>query len=122
VPDVGVPLVTEALTSVPRPGPISLRLAGAGRFGSVIWAGVHGDLERLAAFREDIRRALAEAGFPIDARPFRPHFTVSYRYDRRLATILDGYSGPSWAAHEFALVDSIDGDYLPLSKQPLSPA
>ncbi|MFC4063759.1 RNA 2',3'-cyclic phosphodiesterase [Actinoplanes subglobosus] len=122
VPDPDVPLVTDALAAVPPPGPITLRLAGAGRFGSVTWAGVHGDLERLTTFREDIRHALAEAGFPIDARPFRPHFTISYRYDRRLTTTLESYSGPSWTVHEFALVDSIDGDYVPLSTHRLSPA
>lgn len=115
-----MPLVTDALATVPPPGPISLRLAGAGRFGSVIWAGVDGSLDLLGSFREDVRRALADAGFPIDARPFRPHLTITYRYDRRLATILGAYSGPSWSVHEFALVDSVDGDYLPLSRHPTS--
>ncbi|MEU8658032.1 RNA 2',3'-cyclic phosphodiesterase [Actinoplanes philippinensis] len=121
VPDEGVPVVAAALADVPPPGPIRLRLGGAGRFGSVVWAGVHGDLERLGAFREDVRRALADAGFPIDARPFRPHFTISYRYDRRLATLLDGYSGPSWTVTEFALVDSVDGDYVPVWQRSLAP-
>jgi 2'-5' RNA ligase len=116
-----VPVVAAALTGVPPAAPIGLRLAGTGRFGPVIWAGVHGDVERLAAFREDVRRALEDAGFPIDARPFRPHLTITYRYDRRLATALDGYHGPSWTANEFALVDSVDGDYLPVWRRPFSP-
>lgn len=105
---------------MPPPGPISLRLAGSGTFGQVIWAGVHGSLEQLAAFREDIRVALADAGFPIDARPFRPHLTISYRHDRRLAAILDAYSGPSWTSNEFALVNSVEGDYQPVWARSLS--
>ncbi|GIE81155.1 hypothetical protein Aph02nite_71050 [Actinoplanes philippinensis] len=116
-----MPVVAAALADVPPPGPITLRLAGAGRFGSVIWAGVHGELERLGSFREDVRRALADAGLPIDARPFRPHLTISYRYDRRLATLLDGYSGPSWPVTEFALVDSVGGDYLRAWSRSLCP-
>ncbi len=116
-----MPLVVAALARVPPAVPIGLRLAGAGRFGPVIWAGVHGDVERLAAFREDVRQVVEDAGFPIDGRPFRPHLTITYRYDRRLTTILDGYRGPSWTADEFALVESVDGDYVPVWRRPLSP-
>ncbi|WP_433797395.1 RNA 2',3'-cyclic phosphodiesterase [Actinoplanes sp. CA-252034] len=121
VPQSGVPVVAAALADVPPPGPIPLRLAGAGRFGAVTWTGVHGDLEWLGRFREDVRRSLADAGFPIDARPFRPHLTITYRYDRRLAALLDDYSGPSWTVEELALVDSVDGDYVPAWTRSLSP-
>ncbi|WP_317797264.1 RNA 2',3'-cyclic phosphodiesterase [Actinoplanes sichuanensis] len=120
VPGPDVPSVVAALADVPLPGLINLRLAGSGTFGAVLWAGVHGSLEQLTAFREDIRTALAAADFPIDARPFRPHLTISYRHDRRLAAILDGYSGPSWPVTEFALVDSVEGDYLPIWSKSLS--
>ncbi|WP_275416314.1 RNA 2',3'-cyclic phosphodiesterase [Actinoplanes xinjiangensis] len=120
VPDEDVPVLAATLAGVPAPGPISLRLAGAGRFGSVVWTGVHGDVDPLAAFREEVRSAVEDAGFPVDARPFRPHLTITYRYDRRLATTLDGYRGPSWSVNEIALVDSVDGDYLPLSTHPVA--
>jgi 2'-5' RNA ligase len=80
---------------------------------------VHGDLERLAGFREEVRVGLADAGFPIDERPFRPHLTISYRNDRRLIAVLDSYAGPSWTVSEFALVASVDGDYVPVWKRSL---
>jgi 2'-5' RNA ligase len=65
-------------------------------------------------FWEDIRVALRDAGFPIDERPFRPHLTISYRYDRSIATILADYAGPPWPVEKLALVQSADGDYLPV--------
>lgn len=110
----------RALTGVPDPGPISLRLFGGGRFGPVVWAGLTGDLERLGAFREDVRSALVEAGFPVDERPFRPHLTISYRYDRRIAAALDGYAGPPWTVDEFSLVHSADGEYRQIWGRPAS--
>jgi 2'-5' RNA ligase len=119
VPDEDTVLVSRALTAVPPPGPMSLRLAGTGRFGPVIWAGLCGDVEALEAFRGDIRVALEGAGFPIDERPFRPHLTISYRYDRSLATILADYTGPPWPVREIALVESADGDYRTVWEHPL---
>lgn len=111
--------VVEALTTVPGPGPVRLRLAGSGRFGSVVWAGLLGDLEPLTAFRERVRVALTEAGFPIEGRPYHPHLTISYRFDRRVVAALDGYAGPSWEVGEFALVGSADGEYHRLWAAPL---
>ncbi|MDI6100529.1 RNA 2',3'-cyclic phosphodiesterase [Actinoplanes sp. NEAU-A12] len=120
VPEEDTGFVERALTGVPAPGPINLRLTGGGRFGPVVWAGLGGDLERLGAFREDVRFALVEAGFPIDERPFRPHLTISYRYDRRIAAALDGYAGPPWTVDEFSLVRSEGGDYLRIWDRPVS--
>jgi 2'-5' RNA ligase len=121
VPDEDTDLVTHALTTVPPPPPMSLRLAGTGRFGPVIWAGLRGDVEALKAFREDVRVALEGAGFPIDERPFRPHLTITYRYDRSIATILADYAGPPWPVKSVALVKSVDGDYRTVWERPLSP-
>ncbi|MBO3740741.1 RNA 2',3'-cyclic phosphodiesterase [Actinoplanes sp. NEAU-H7] len=117
--DVPEEPVVEALTTVPGPGPVRLRLAGSGRFGSVVWAGLLGDLEPLTAFRERVRVALTEAGFPIEGRPYHPHLTISYRFDRRVVAALDGYAGPSWEVGEFALVGSADGEYHRLWAAPL---
>nr|WP_106329634.1 RNA 2',3'-cyclic phosphodiesterase [Actinoplanes italicus] len=121
VPDGDTVLVSRALATVPPPGPMSLRLAGTGRFGPVIWTGLRGDVEALGAFREDVRGALEGAGFPIDERPFRPHLTITYRYDRSIATVLADYAGPPWPVEKLALVHSADGDYLPVWERPLSP-
>ncbi|MEV0896641.1 RNA 2',3'-cyclic phosphodiesterase [Actinoplanes sp. NPDC049802] len=109
--DVPEAPVVETLSAVPAPGPLTLRVAGSGRFGSVVWAGLVGDLEPLLAFREHVRVALAGAGFPIDGRPFQPHLTISYRFDRRVSAALADYAGPSWQVSEFSLVGSVDGEY-----------
>ncbi|WP_275415971.1 RNA 2',3'-cyclic phosphodiesterase [Actinoplanes couchii] len=99
--------VADALRKLPAPAPFRLRLSGAGRFGAVLWAGLDGDLPALHDFRESVRSVLP----PSDPRPFQPHLTVSYRFDRRLATALDGYAGPTWTVDEFCLVSSVDGAY-----------
>lgn len=99
--------VVDSLSALSRPAPFRLRLSGAGRFGSVLWAGLAGDLPALHDFRETVRSALP----PSDPRPFRPHLTVSYRFDRRLAAALEGYAGPTWTVDEFSLVSSLDGEY-----------
>jgi 2'-5' RNA ligase len=109
VPADRVPEVERALTGVPTSEPFTLRLAGSGTFGPVLWAGVAGDVAALVALREAVRVALD--GFPIDDRPFQPHLTVSYRPKRGLAQALEGYAGPSWAVTEFALVQSAAGEY-----------
>lgn len=67
--------VLEA-TPAPR-----LRLSGVGSFPSarrprVLWCGVAGDIEALAACAVACIAALREAGFPVDERPYRPHCTV----------------------------------------------
>ena len=84
-----------------------------------MWAGLQGDLEPLEAFREQIREALTDAGLPSDERPFRPHLTITYRYDRRIVSALDTYSGPAWIACPLTLVDSRDGDYHRVWSGPL---
>ena len=115
----GLPGADPCAAGRPQPAaaPITLRIAGGGRFGSVIWAGLSGDVDRLAALREGVRGALA--GFPIDERPFRPHLTLSYRSDRTVLEALEDYSGPSWQVTELALVHSENGEYRVVSSVPL---
>jgi 2'-5' RNA ligase len=122
VPDEGTDHAAGVLDDVPLPGPITLRLAGGGRFGTVLWAGLAGDVEPLEAFREDVRSALVGAGFAVDGRPFRPHLTVSYRFDRGVQQALAGYAGPSWPVTEFALVQSTAGEYHRLRAWPAGSA
>ncbi|WP_229071894.1 2'-5' RNA ligase family protein [Actinoplanes sp. DH11] len=90
-------------------GPFTIRVAGSGRFGSVIWAGIGGDAAALSQLRNGIVTALA--GFPLDAKEFRPHLTVSYRYSRQLLESLSGYNGPEWRVSSFHLVRSQAGHY-----------
>jgi 2'-5' RNA ligase len=61
--------------------PLALRLAGLGAFPtnsrpSVLWCGVDGDLGSLGVLTVNCATALSAAGFPVDARPYRPHCTL----------------------------------------------
>jgi 2'-5' RNA ligase len=61
--------------------PIELGLAGAGSFPPrgrprVIWLGVHGGLDHLAALAGNIETALEPLGFEPEDRPFSPHLTL----------------------------------------------
>ncbi|MEU4428511.1 RNA 2',3'-cyclic phosphodiesterase [Actinoplanes sp. NPDC024001] len=121
VPDERTPDAAQALDTVAPPGPLTLHLSGGGRFGSVLWAALAGDVDRLSAFRETVRSALLAAGLPSDDRPFHPHLTVSYRFDRAVQRALGTYAGPSWPVTEFALVQSAAGDYHTLRTWPVNP-
>lgn len=91
--------------------PLSLRLAGAGTFGTgrgaaVLWVGVEG--EGLAEFAAQVARAvLPEA----DDQPFRAHLTLARwrppeRPDPAVARTLRSYRGPPWPVEEVVLVRS----------------
>jgi 2'-5' RNA ligase len=96
--------------------PMSLRLAGAGRFGSrrrpqVAWAGVEGDVGPLTALAGRLAAAARRLRLEVEDRPFRPHLTLG-RWrpgepaDGDLLDRLAGYRGPAWAVGEVRLVQS----------------
>lgn len=110
------PLVERAGPAVTATPPMTLRLAGGGRFGSlrrpqVAWAGLEGDVAalvdlaaRLAAIARSLRLAVEE-------RPFRPHLTLGRWRPRQpadgsLTDRLAGYRGPEWPVTEVRLLDS----------------
>ena len=117
VPDAQVPAVVAAVRHAVAPTPpMTLRLAGAGRFGSarrpqVAWAGIEGDVEPLAALAARLATAAGDLGRPVEDRPFRAHLTLG-RWRPRApadATLLDrlaGYRGPAWPVTEVALIES----------------
>jgi RNA 2',3'-cyclic 3'-phosphodiesterase len=107
------------LAEVPSPGAFELRLTGGGRFGTVAWAGVEGDLARLTELRKSVRDALALGGFASDERPFQPHLTVSYHSDPDLRRALATYAGEPFPVTGFALVQSVEGRYDELATWPL---
>jgi 2'-5' RNA ligase len=113
--------ITRILDGVTPPGHFDLTLAGGGRFTAAVWAGVEGDLEKLAALRTSVHDALTKGGFPTDDRPFTPHLTVAYHADRGVRRILDGYVGNPWTVEEFALFRSQDGTYEKLGAWPTQP-
>lgn len=97
----------ERLPGIPAP---RLRVAGAGTFPGVLWAGIAGDRDGDTAAVEVIAAA---AGTGDDRRPFHPHLTIA-RWRRRrpppaigrVAEALADYTGPSWQAHEVVLFSS----------------
>jgi 2'-5' RNA ligase len=76
VPELGRGLGDVAKAQAP------LRLASgqAGTFGGrnarVVWVGVDGELEQLAALARDVDEFVASRGFPRESREFRPHLTL----------------------------------------------
>ncbi|MCY4612850.1 MAG: RNA 2',3'-cyclic phosphodiesterase [Nitrospira sp.] len=65
----------------------------------VLWIGLGGDLDSLAALAECIDRAVVPLGFPQEDRPFRPHLTVGrvkkdHREVGRVMSTLDVFTAP----------------------------
>lgn len=89
---------------------LRLRLAGAGTFSGVLWAGVQGDVEALGALAGALRD-------PADERPFHPHLTLArwkrrsaQRPARRAAAALADFRSPRWQAEEVVLMSSVRDD------------
>jgi 2'-5' RNA ligase len=105
--------LVERLARVARRcAPLTLALAGGGRFGSqVLWTRVDGDRAALRRLVDGVRAAARRCGLPTDARPYRPHLTLA-RGGRPaadlapLAAALSGFAGRSWSAADVHLVRS----------------
>jgi 2'-5' RNA ligase len=118
--------VGAAVTGTPA---ATLRLAGAGRFGSrrrpaVCWAGLDGDVAVLTALAGRLATGARGLGLPVEDRPFRPHLTLGRWLPRRpadgdLPDRLAGYRGPAWPLREVALVRSTAGRHDVLTTWPV---
>jgi 2'-5' RNA ligase len=117
------PLIVAAGKAVATAPAMRLRLAGAGRFGSVrrpqvFWAGLDGDVEPLVALAERLADAARGLGLPVEDRPFRPHLTLG-RWpprgpaDGALPERLTGYRGPAWPVTDMRLIESHLGRAAP---------
>ncbi|MGY1751879.1 RNA 2',3'-cyclic phosphodiesterase [Blastococcus sp. SYSU D01042] len=119
-------LAAHAGDAVAGAPPMRLRIAGAGRFGSVrrpsvAWAGVEGDVVPLTGLAERLAGVARSLGLPVEDRPFRPHLTLGRWRPRTAAdgTLTDrlaGYRGPSWTVGEVLLLESRPGSepaYVP---------
>ncbi len=78
-------VVTLAQEVAHHTSPFTLSLGGIGIFGPpyaprVVWAGVGGDLRRLAALQLRLTESLEEIGFPRESRPYSPHLTLARIY------------------------------------------
>ena len=121
VPDrTVVELVDAAGPAVAATPPLTLRMAGGGRFGSarrpqVAWAGLDGDVAELAALAQRLSAVARGLGLPVEDRPFRAHLTLGRwrpgrSADGTLTDRLAGYRGPSWPVRELRLVESHLGE------------
>ncbi|HZM76270.1 MAG TPA: RNA 2',3'-cyclic phosphodiesterase [Candidatus Limnocylindrales bacterium] len=121
VPEAGP--ATAALTEAELNPIGTLEIRGGGKFGTVLWAGVEGDLEALTRLTRSIRRSLRAKRVPPDDKKFRPHLTLARRTQpgqmAEALKLLRNYDGPIWHAHEAVLVRSELGahpSYHQLSK------
>jgi 2'-5' RNA ligase len=117
VPAEQVPaLVTAAGPAVAAAPPMTLQLAGGGRFGSVrrpqvAWAGLAGDVGPLVELADRLAGTARSLRLPVEERPFRPHLTLGRWRPRRpadgaLTDGLSGYRGPAWPVSEVRLLES----------------
>ncbi len=96
-----------------------LRLAGAGRFGSVrrpsvAWVGLDGDLAPLTELAARLAEVACGLGLAVEDRAFRPHLTLGRWRSRQpadgtLTDRLTGYRGPAWPVGEVLLLESRSG-------------
>jgi 2'-5' RNA ligase len=73
--------IRRAMVEAAACAPLRLSARGIGVFpgirrARVIWTGVAGDRESLAALQQQLTGALERIGFPIERRPFRAHLTL----------------------------------------------
>ena len=85
---------------------------GRGKF-TVLWAGLGGDVDALAALAGAARRSLKQARLPYDDRPWKPHLTLARPGDRLDRAAVDAdrrrarrLRGPTWPAGEVVLMRS----------------
>jgi RNA 2',3'-cyclic 3'-phosphodiesterase len=90
-----------------RHAPFPLRFQGGGSFGSkqrprILWAGVEGDRDGLAALQRDVVAEIVPLGYTPEPRGFSPHLTV--------ARARDPSGDPTLAAAAAALGDEDFGE------------
>ena len=96
--------------------PLTLRLAGGGRFGSlrrpqVAWTGLDGDVVPVVDLAGRLTAAARALRLPVEDRPFRPHLTLGrwrpgQPADASLTDRLTDYQGPAWPVTEVRLWES----------------
>lgn len=80
-----IPKLTETLSKVARNHkPFKLNIGGLGAFPSMIrphtlWTGVTGSINELNRLKNEIHIKLAENGFVLEDRKFKPHITLASR-------------------------------------------
>lgn len=110
---VAGPLQDAVAPAVAAAPSMSLRLSGAGVFGSrrrptVCWVGLAGDVVPLTALADRLATAGRAVGVHTEDRPFRAHLTLGRWRPRQpadgaLPDRLADYRGPSWPVPEVVL-------------------
>ncbi len=109
-------LIDAARPVMEGTAPMTVRLAGGGRFGSlrrpqVAWAGLVGDVAPLTELADRLAAAARALRLPVEDRPFRPHLTLGRWRPRQpadgtLTDLLAAYRGPVWPVTEVRLWES----------------
>ena len=97
--------------------PLALRLSGTGAFPNarrprILWAGLDGELERLAGLQAAIEARLVGLGFAREEKPFHPHLTLGrIKTERRTRELLAEAArhplpAPTWTGAEIVLMQS----------------
>ena len=116
--------ITAALGPAVEAFELRLRLASLGGFGGarlrVVWVGLDGDVEGLAALAGRVEAALQPLGFPLERRPFAAHLTLARVPDqvppaerRQLASLVDRYRAPPPPSMTFAQVSLMESQLGP---------
>ena len=116
---------TTRMSRIPTQPSEAMALAGAGRFGRVLWVGVETG-EWLDSLAATVSRAMH-----VDYRRFRGHLSVGRARSRsgqeqlvHAMSDLRGFRSPLWVPTELTLVRSVIGphpQYEVISRSPLAP-
>lgn len=116
-----------------RFAPLTLHFASGGAFprrrsARVLWAGLHGDTDRLTRLAASTNAVGRRIGIDVAERRYRPHLTLARLREPRDVSAqverLADLAGTSWTATEIALVQSTLGPrpvYETLATFPFGP-
>ena len=122
-----LPQIIEAVARIAQPiSPFHLQIGGLGAFPNlqrpqVIWVGVGGEVEKLAALQRGVDAALAPLGFHPESRPFSPHLTLGRLRER--ASPRERQNFGQWVSStKFETSLSFEVEALSLMKSQLTPS
>jgi 2'-5' RNA ligase len=106
VDDAKAQAITGALAPPIAVPPFDLTVHGVGAFPAsgqlrVVWAGLTGGVEALAAIEQDVSRRLEACGIPREERAYRPHLTlarVKASGGLRARHLLEGFTDRAFAS------------------------
>ena len=111
-----VPLGGRLARAAGRHAALTVQLRGVGTFprqagkARVLWTGVDGDAEELAALAGSVSGAARRSGIAVEDQAYRPHLTLARARTpldvTDLVTTLSGYVGPTWTVGNVCLIRS----------------